>query len=171
MRKRKKNYLSDAESNAYFDTPEGKQALEWFAAQRCEMCGSHVDWMAFEDLHAEDPASTMEALGDFSPDEVLYAWRCGDYDCPNFSLLGADFEVQWMDSTYAIIPCAKCGGDTEYLDPAQASHIDRAGYLAAKKKFGAEKVLDGEALHCPACGAVQYVPFTMDDLQAALAQG
>ena len=126
---------------------------------RCDYCLSPIDVVRPNDAWAHNRVEFeyMLARAGVEYADVVFAWYCTQ--CDNFSIVGTDFDEQWLDSEDDAMECAKCSAAAEYrVDPAQAALKDRAKYLAMKKEFGAEAMLSGEAVHCTACGAVDFFP-------------
>ncbi|MDO5676180.1 MAG: hypothetical protein Q4G35_01595 [Propionibacteriaceae bacterium] len=122
----------------------------------CDYCESEITWVEPSNLRSRDPQSFNEVLDRdrIEADSIIMAWECTE--CENFALIGEDYEVQWLDIP---LECTGCQSrQVEVIDPAQAVHINRERYLDAKKKVGAQRLLNGEAHHCLDCGLVAFLP-------------
>ncbi|AQP45381.1 hypothetical protein [Tessaracoccus flavus] len=149
----------DDEIDLAFDAedPLLEEFIRDMSLQTCDYCASPVQWIEPEELIETYPAEVDDVLFDLDLDvgDILMSWVCTE--CPNFSIIGEDFESQYLD-IQGDVPCLECEATTQAIDPAQASHLDREGYLKAKREFGAQAVLDGYAQRCPGCGNVDYYP-------------
>ncbi|WP_040283351.1 hypothetical protein [Tessaracoccus massiliensis] len=133
-----------------------QEILQAMASRVCDYCESGISWLDPAELRKRNPEPFDELVTRdlIEPDHVIMAWACDS--CENFSLIGEDFEVQWMDSA---LECSQCGSSkVELVDPAQTVHIDRQHYLDSKKLLGVAVLLNSTAEHCLDCGSVAYIP-------------
>lgn len=126
-------------------------------ASRCDYCLSPIEVVRPNDAwaYSRDEFEYMLARAGVKYDDVVFTWYCTG--CDNFSIVGTDFEEQWLDSEDEPMECSACSAPALYpIDPAQAALKDRAQYLALKKKYGAVALLSGKAGHCQECNAVEF---------------
>ncbi|MBB1482679.1 hypothetical protein H5392_02240 [Tessaracoccus sp. MC1865] len=138
------------------DDEEAQKILQLMSEKVCDYCEAPVTWLDPTDLRAADPQSFDELVDRYGidPEAILMCWDCPE--CGNFSLMGDDFEVQWLDATPQ---CPECDSyQVEVIDPARVAHLDRARYLEWKKQVGVQALLDGDAVQCHDCGVLSFVP-------------
>lgn len=147
----------DTDADLFADDPLFDELIRDLGEQVCEYCSSPVQWMEPETLMETYPDEVDGFLVEVNvdPDDILLSWMCTE--CPNFSIVGEHFEHQFLDLE-GTFSCSECGATTEPIDPAQGSHLDREGYLRAKREFGAQALLEGWAQRCLSCGHVDYYP-------------
>lgn len=147
--------LSDDELMQLIEQDEEAQQLLKLMAQRtCDYCDAPVRWCDPDDIAGKDPGSFDEVLAREGIDygQIEMAWECTS--CENFSLLGTDFETQWLDTP---AQCPHCDSyNVNVLDPARVASIDRARYLEMKRKVGAQALLDSDAHQCLDCGVIEF---------------
>ncbi|GAA4893408.1 hypothetical protein GCM10025789_08220 [Tessaracoccus lubricantis] len=135
---------------------EAQRILQLMSEKVCDYCETTVEWLDPESLRARDPQSFDELLDreGIDADEIIMSWDCPE--CGNFSVMGEDFELQWLDP---VPQCPECDSyEVNVIDPAQVAHLDRARYLELKKQVGAQALLAGDALQCLSCGTISFVP-------------
>lgn len=147
---------SDAAAGPGTDLDEVVATLR---SSRCDYCLSPIEVTRSNDAWAEstDEISFMLNRAGKKYDDIVFAWYCTE--CDNFSIVGTDFEEQWLDSADDPMQCEACSAVALHtIDPAQGALKDRPTYLALKKEYGADALLNGGATYCQQCETVEFFP-------------
>lgn len=135
--------------------------------EQCDECGGDVKWMKLSDVAelVPDLVAEYKASGFYEAGQDSDAWIC--LQCNNFGVVGQpqadEFalfgDLGGLSGLEDILnACTRCGRPVEWVDPASLAKQHRDQYMAAKKQYGAELLLQGVAAVCTSCEAIEFHP-------------
>lgn len=160
--------IQDREETPAF--PGEPDFLTGIARDACNECGGGVLWITPREFERRKPEAFRELVQAVGRAQVELgrSWICdtcdnggfflgepdgGGGDLPEGLLEGAEGLHEHSDAV-----CENCGLGVVWIDPAQGSHLDRVGYLRAKRLWGIDALLAGAAAHCAKCNSIEFHP-------------